>query len=243
MADERQAELGAAVRSAREAAGWSLERLSAATRVPVHVLADLEAGRTRSSGAPVYVRGHLRAVAAATGVDPAPLLTAHERLAGVPAPLPPPSVRLPVERAGSLRVPRPAAVERSGPRWAGAAALATAVLAGLVVLGSLDQAPAPVPQPVAAASSPSEPSSAGTAVEVALTSSDEAQVEVRGADGGVLVDGRLRPGERRVVRAADAVRVHVRAGEVRLACAGDSATGSAGSTYTCRADGLAGTAS
>ncbi len=243
VADERQAELGAAVRSARQAAGWSLERLSAATRVPGHVLADLEAGRTRSSGAPVYVRGHLRAIAAATGVDPDPLLAAHERLAGAPAPLPAPTVRLPVAQAGSLRVPRPATVERNGPRWAGAAALATAVLAGLAVLGSLTGAPAAAPQPVAAASSSSGPSSqsapTGAAVEVALTSAAAAaRVEVQGSDGRVLLDGRLRAGERRVVRAGDALRVHVRGGEVRLQCAGDAATGSAGRTFTCRADGL-----
>jgi len=66
--------LGTALRSAREAAGATVEQVSADTRIRVTLIRDLEADRFASSGGAVYARGHLRAIASAVGADPAPLV-------------------------------------------------------------------------------------------------------------------------------------------------------------------------
>lgn len=70
------------LREAREAAGLTLEQVSRRTRLRVALLQDLERGDTAGIGAAVYVRGHLKAVARATGTDPEPLLDGYARQAG-----------------------------------------------------------------------------------------------------------------------------------------------------------------
>ncbi len=140
MSDDPRAALGRAVREAREQAGLTRGQLSARTAIRTHVLEDLERGRTRSSGGRAYARGHLRAVAAATGVDPGPLLGALDRVAGrSSAPVSAPSP-LPAPRTTALGVPLPAPLERRGPRWGALAAVAGTVLAGLLVVGTLSEA-------------------------------------------------------------------------------------------------------
>ena len=139
------ASVGEMLRAAREAAGRSVEQVSERTRVRATLLRDLEADRFSSSGAPVYVRGHLRAIAAAVGVDPAPIVARFDAQNAVPAPLPVAvTAPAPVGRPGSGSVLGAQAVrsrERTGPRWGLAVAGALGVL--IVVLGiGLVQGPA-----------------------------------------------------------------------------------------------------
>lgn len=128
---------GAALRSAREASGRTVEQLSAATCIRATVIRDLEGDRHASSGDIVYVRGHVKAIAAAAGADPAPIL------ALLDAPEPAETARSPRRRSSdSLRVPRAARPERSGPNWLlSAVAAVVMLLAGLYAVGRLSPGP------------------------------------------------------------------------------------------------------
>lgn len=94
-------DLAMAVRQARESSGLSVDQLSARTKIRPVVLCDLEAGSTLRSGGAAYARGHLRAIARATGADAGELLAAHDRSAAqaasvAAAPGPPGGATLPV---------------------------------------------------------------------------------------------------------------------------------------------------
>ena len=54
--------------AAREAAGLTVEDVSGETCIRGTLIRDIEADRFASSGAPVYARGHVRAIARAVGV-------------------------------------------------------------------------------------------------------------------------------------------------------------------------------
>lgn len=154
--------LGSALRTARAEAGRSLEQVSARTRIRTTVLRDLEAGELASSGGAVYARGHVRSVAQALGVDPAPLLAVFDAEAGrVLEPVVEQTTPLPLPRAGSLGVPAATPPERRGPHWVGAAVAALSVLVLLLAVGTVsggdDRSSAAVddlfaapPEPVAA---------------------------------------------------------------------------------------------
>ena len=129
--------IGERLREAREAAGLSLDQVSARTRIRVPVLQDLEAGRLGSAATAVYTRGHLRAIASTVGMDPAPLVRDFDEQIGVVAPTAAPVDPVPAPRApaGSVPVPRSAPPER--PRWLSAALAGAAVLVGLLAVGTL----------------------------------------------------------------------------------------------------------
>ncbi len=127
-----EASLGATLRAAREAAGRTVEQVSEWTRIRPTLIRDLEADRFESSGAAIYARGHLRAIATAIGVDPAPLVARFDEVTGR-APVaaepvrPDPSVRVPA--TGSIfGAPTGTPAERRGPRWGVAVVGALGVL-------------------------------------------------------------------------------------------------------------------
>jgi cytoskeleton protein RodZ len=60
---------GEQLRVAREAAGLSIEQVASQLRMPVQVIAALEAEQWQRLGAPVFVRGQLRSYARLLGVD------------------------------------------------------------------------------------------------------------------------------------------------------------------------------
>ncbi len=126
--------VGERLREARLRAGMTLEQVSAATRIRVPVLRELEDDHLGPAGSAVYTRGHLRAIATAVGVDSVPLVRAFDARVGAAAPsavVVPQTVPAPRQPHNSLSVPVAAAPERAQPRWLSAA------LAGLVVLVSL----------------------------------------------------------------------------------------------------------
>ncbi len=150
LAQER---LGVAVRGAREAAGLSVEQVSVRTRIRPALLRELEAGRTARCGGSAYARGHLRALATVTGVDPAGMLAALADLdleQDVPpdegrrtGPGPGRRVRPGAARSRAVgrRPGRPvlptSAREAGRPRWGAAAATAAGVVAVLLLVGGL----------------------------------------------------------------------------------------------------------
>jgi cytoskeleton protein RodZ len=142
--DARSAEqpsLGAALRAAREAAGLTVEQVSADTRIRATLVRDLEADQLGSSGGTVYARGHVKSIATTLRVDPAPLLALFDRAAGqvVPPVLlaeePLPTVA--TSFGGSAFAASAAAMtpERSGPRWGLALSGAAAVLVAIIGIG------------------------------------------------------------------------------------------------------------
>ncbi len=105
------ASLGAALTGAREAAGMTIEQVSAATRIRSTLVRDLEADRFDSSGATVYARGHIRAIAGAVGAEAAALLAIFDAAQGRPTP-------------GPVEVPAPS---RRASRFGGSGAGASGV--------------------------------------------------------------------------------------------------------------------
>ena len=120
-------DLGREVAALRRQRGLSVAGLSHPTRIRPALLVALERGDLAALGAPVYVRGHLRAVAAALGADGEAWVRRYAEVAGdrtPPVTLPPGDARGPGRREvpGLLRA------------VAGAAAL-LAVLALVGLLG------------------------------------------------------------------------------------------------------------
>lgn len=166
--------LGAALRAAREAAGLTVEQISADTRIRGTLIRDLESDRFESSGAPVYARGHVRAIARAFGVDPAPYLDAFTTQVGgiddpFPIPAPPPVIpanRGPLAPDEPIHVPTAARPERRGPNWLAGGSVALAVLVVLFVVGQLAK---PGADPTGEVISPTTVATSPTARPVAPT--------------------------------------------------------------------------
>jgi len=138
--------LGSALRSAREAAGLSVEQVAAATRIRGTLIRDLEADRLVSSGAAVYARGHVRSIAGAVRADPAPLLllcdAAGATSASGPGMVAAEPARREHPRGGSVLLPpSPLRVDRSGPRWGLALVGALGVLTAVFLLGQAGPGP------------------------------------------------------------------------------------------------------
>jgi cytoskeleton protein RodZ len=76
--DESSLKLGERLRSARKARAVSLERVAQALHLDEGIVLALEEERFDALGAPVFVRGHLRAYAKLLGLDAETLLAAYE---------------------------------------------------------------------------------------------------------------------------------------------------------------------
>lgn len=253
--DAADGTVGERLRAAREAAGLTVEQVSATTRIRPPVLRDLEADRLGTADTAVYVRGHLRAAARAVGTDPGPLVRAFDEQVGacapalpVDAPSPVPGPRRP---SGGLAVPLSAPPERDEPRWLLAVLGVLAVLVALLLVGSLsgDDQPrgdaltvpsaAPTVPDTVAPTSPPPPSPAGA--ELVLTARGTSWLSVRAAEA-TLFEGTVQQGWTQ--RFADPAQVEVRIGNaaaVDSSCAGSPGpTGAAGAVLalTCTPQGL-----
>lgn len=259
--------MGVALVAAREAAGMTVEQVSARTRIRATLVRDLEAGRTESSGATVYARGHLRAIAAAVGTDPGPLVALLDAEQGAPAAARPLASGSMLEAAtptfgGSAFVPPSAGQgrERTSPRWGIAVAVAAVVIAGLSYLGqqtpkravtSLEppdpgrtSAPAPRATPVrtpAPDSVASVPALTGARLRVRLIGGSS-WVSVHNA-GSTLFEGVLANGQYKDFADPSQLKIVLgNAGAVDLNCGGRD-TGPAGAAgkvlrFSCTKDGL-----
>lgn len=216
--DSSPSTLGAALRAAREAAGLTVEQVSADTRIRATLIRDLEADSFASSGGSVYARGHVKSIAHTLQVDAAPLLALFDAAqGGAPVEVPlaeaePVATSLgasdfALAKAASLRP------DRRGPRWGVALTGAAAVLVALIGIGSLSGGggaspaalggtPTGTPEPSAPAVQPSAPSDI-TASKPPVTG---AQLRVRviggaswlsisGAGGQTLFEGTLADGQ------------------------------------------------
>ncbi|MCU1588805.1 MAG: hypothetical protein JWP11_61 [Frankiales bacterium] len=259
------ASLGTALRAAREAAGLSVEEISAETRIRGTLIRDLESDRFESSGAPVYARGHVRAITHAIGVDASPFLALFAQQVGgtdepFPIPTPPPVIpaaRGPLAPPESLHVPTAARPERRGPNWLAAGSAALGVLVILFAVGQLNKPSSnnpPDPSGATVTTSPSAhplaPPKTLTAARPPTTGAD-LRVRLLGGDSWVsvrnatrtLFEGVLRNGAIQDFKDAKQLRLIVgNAGAVNIVCSGRG-LGPAGGQgkvlrFTCSADGI-----
>lgn len=255
--------LGAALRAARESVGATVEQVSAETRLRATVIRDLENDSFRSSGGTVYARGHVKSIARALHVDPAPLL------AVFPAAEPPADLlqSSPLEQeltsfGGSAFTAATAALvpERHGPRWGLALSAACLVLAAIIGFGYLNQPAKPgaaALAPVATESASSTPAAVHTpdpgavASKPAVTGAQlrirlingRSWVSVSDSLGKTLFEGTLGSGEFRDF--SDPTRLKILVGNalaVNLNCDGHDSgpAGGSGSVahFACTAAGL-----
>ncbi|MCU1295648.1 MAG: rane protein [Bryobacterales bacterium] len=134
--------LGVALREAREAAGLTVEQVSADTRIRATLVRDLEADRFASSGGSVYARGHVKSIASTLRIDAAPLLALFDQAEGsapVEALLTQPEAVVTTLGGSDFAAAKTASLrpDRRGPRWGVALTGAAAVLIALIGIGSL----------------------------------------------------------------------------------------------------------
>ncbi len=170
--------IGQRLAAAREERGLSIEDISRSTRVRGQLLRQIEADDFAGCGGTVYARGHVRNVANAVGLDPAPLLADFDELHGEPAESP----NLDLRDQELISWPP----ERNAPNWTAAMAVAAAVLLVVALVsvftGGQDGLPPDDPPPVAAAD-PTQPAPGPPAprppAPVALAPRDGVAVRVR----------------------------------------------------------------
>ncbi|MFF7261507.1 helix-turn-helix domain-containing protein [Streptomyces sp. NPDC008159] len=130
--DERTAErpsIGHALRQARIDAGLTVDDVSNATRVRIAIVHAIERDDFAPCGGDVYARGHIRSVARAVRIDPAPLLAQYDEAhGGRPAPTP----AAPLFEAERIRP------ERRGPNWTAAMVAAIVAVIGFVGFTAFD---------------------------------------------------------------------------------------------------------
>ncbi|MGW1951627.1 helix-turn-helix domain-containing protein [Streptomyces sp. NPDC001920] len=121
--DEDRPSIGRALRQARIDAGLTADDVSSATRVRIAIVHAIEADNFAPCGGDVYARGHVRTLAKAVGLDPAPLLAQYDDShGGRPAPTP----AAPLFEAERIRP------ERRGPNWTAAMVAAIVAVIGFV---------------------------------------------------------------------------------------------------------------
>ena len=111
--------IGETLAAARQARGWTIADVSAATRIRSSLIAAIEREDFKGCGGDFYARGHIRNIATVLGVDPAPLLAEFDRQRRVITPQPlTPQFDPDVAQHTKNR----------GPNWTAAMAVAIAVV-------------------------------------------------------------------------------------------------------------------
>ncbi|MEU4872375.1 RodZ domain-containing protein [Streptomyces sp. NPDC021608] len=121
--EEAPVSIGRALRQARIEAGLTVDDVSTATRVRIAIVHAIEADDFAPCGGDVYARGHIRTLARAVHLDPAPLIERFDAThGGRPAPTP----AAPLFEAERIRP------ERRGPNWTAAMVAAIVAVVGFV---------------------------------------------------------------------------------------------------------------
>ncbi|MGV9249157.1 helix-turn-helix domain-containing protein [Streptomyces sp. NPDC003710] len=206
--------IGRALQQARIAAGLTVDEVSNATRVRIAIVHAIERDDFAPCGGDVYARGHIRTLARAVHLDPAPLL---EQFAAEYGGRPAPTPAAPLFEAERIRP------ERRGPNWTAAMVAAIVAVIGFVgftlVKGGDGGQSAKTPiakgpqastgKPVSAtpkSSKPAEPKPEPSDSAIAAAPRDKVTVQVSAADGRswisakdhngrTLFDGLLKKGD------------------------------------------------
>lgn len=218
--------VGESLAAARVAAGESVEDVSRATRIRGELLRRIEADDFAGCGGTVYARGHVRAIAAHLGLDPAAYVAEFDSTHAAPEA---PAAREIFERE-VVAMP-----DRKGPNWTAAMAVAAAVLLIVALVSVFNSNPvaAPSARPVTSESptptaeaTPSTPAETpgpiagyvpgdGVAMRVTIKSA-RSWVTVR-ADGKAIFQGTMNAGETKDFTAKRLINVVLgNAGAVQL---------------------------
>ncbi|MFD9322004.1 helix-turn-helix domain-containing protein [Streptomyces sp. NPDC060053] len=121
--EEAPLSIGRALKQARISAGLTVDDVSSATRVRIVIIHAIESDDFAPCGGDVYARGHIRTLARAVHLDPAPLMERFDDThGGRPAPTP----AAPLFEAERIRP------ERRGPNWTAAMVAAIVAVVGFV---------------------------------------------------------------------------------------------------------------
>lgn len=206
--------VGRALRQARIEAGLTVDDVSNATRVRIAIVHAIEQDDFAPCGGDVYARGHIRTLARAVRLDPAPLLARYDaEHGGRPAPTP----AAPLFEAERIRP------ERRGPNWTAAMVAAIVAVIGFVGFtaikgsggsdakssvaeGSTPTASTSTTSASPKISKPADPKPEPTDSAIAAAPQDKVTVQVSAPDGRswisakdhngrLLFDGLLKQGE------------------------------------------------
>jgi cytoskeleton protein RodZ len=209
--------VGETLTRAREAAGLSVEELSAQTRIRGGLIRQIEADDFNGCGGAVYARGHLRSLAKAIGIDPEELVAEFDRShTDEPAPALVPVPALDPHDA--------ARAERKQPNWTAAMAVALVVicvLAGISLLGNQHSGGShntaggsgqPTTPPASSTPSSTPPASpppgsvarvrTDQAIALIRVTSDRTWMSVSTLAGRLLFQGTLAPGQQKLFKDA-----------------------------------------
>lgn len=213
---------GARLRTAREAAGLSLEQVGSRLKMPVRVLQSLEEEDWSRLGAAVYVRGQLRSYGRLLGVDVDPTMTS----SGIPRIEPPvlvshmhtsPVQRL-LEQAGRRLVYVVMTALIVVPVWmmATRGSITTPAPQQTTPLdapsvGTTGKSPpvVPVERSTVTASMTSMPPGPASAAALSIRFKSDSWIEVTGADGAMLEKGLVAMGTQRDYAAGQVTRIVV----------------------------------
>ncbi|MFF2200175.1 helix-turn-helix domain-containing protein [Streptomyces sp. NPDC058145] len=214
VSEEARPSVGRALRQARIAAGLTVDDVSSATRVRIAIVHAIEADDFAPCGGDVYARGHIRTLARAVRVDPAPLIAQYDaEHGGRPAPTP----AAPMFEAERIRP------ERRGPNWTAAMVAAIVAVVGFVgftafkggdggndaksqVAEGASPKPGKSSSPTPKKDKPAAPSSEPSDSAIAAAPQDKVTVQVsapngrswisaKDHNGRMLFDGLLKKGE------------------------------------------------
>jgi cytoskeletal protein RodZ len=223
--EEARPSIGRALHQARIEAGLTVDDVSSATRVRIAIVHAIEADDFAPCGGDVYARGHIRTLAKAVRLDPAPLLAQYDAdHGGRPAPTP----AAPLFEAERIRP------ERRGPNWTAAMVAAIVVVVGFVgftaVKGGDDggtqtqvadgskPATGKSSSPTPKNSKPADPKPEPSDSAIAAAPQDKVTVQVSADDGRswisakdhngrLLFDGLLKQGESKTFQDSEKINL------------------------------------
>jgi len=118
----RAVSIGETLAEGRRQAGLTVTQDSQRTRISETIIPSIEQGDFSPCGGDFYARGHIRSIAAAVGIDPAPLIREYDAMHGAPQAI----------RAADVFEPSPPINlrERRSPNWSLAMVLALLAVSG-----------------------------------------------------------------------------------------------------------------
>ncbi|MFP3987526.1 RodZ domain-containing protein [Streptomyces sp. E11-3] len=211
MVEEERPSVGRALQRARIDAGLTVDEVSSSTRVRSPIVHAIEQDDFSRCGGDVYARGHIRTLARAVGLDPAPLVAQYDgEHGGRPAPTP----AAPLFEAERIRP------ERRRPNWTAAMVAAIVAVIGFVGFtlfsgedggtGTKDpvagSSPSPKAEPSPTKTKPADPKPDPADSAIAGAPKNKVTVMVSAADGRswisakdhngrLMFDGLLEKGE------------------------------------------------
>ncbi|WP_031486456.1 helix-turn-helix domain-containing protein [Streptomyces bicolor] len=224
VSDEARISIGRALRQARIDAGLTVDDVSSATRVRIAIVHAIEADNFAPCGGDVYARGHIRTLAKAVRLDPAPLLAQYDAShGGRPAPTP----AAPLFEAERIRP------ERRGPNWTAAMVAAIVAVIGFVgftafkgdgeggksTVAEGDSTPtADKTTPTPKTDKPKDPEPEPSDSAIAAVPQDKVTVQVSAADGRswisakdhngkLLFDGLLKQGDSKTFQDSEKINL------------------------------------